>query len=159
MGDNFQNRPGSWWHGLQYPKWHRRRWSAFFRKSGLRGRKPAWWWPTRRRTYSPDPQDVRKCWVGHVRATFGGSAGQKPKFCKPTRTAKNLGKIEKFRKIDFFLKVKNGSWRSPMTPRVVADTPGDLQKWFRSSLKKSIFRNFFNFSDFLWKVRFVAESF
>ena len=136
------------------PKCHRRRWSGLYRKPGLGTRKPARWWPIRLRTYSPDPQEVKKCWVEHVPSTFGGSGGQKLKFCKPTPTDKKIRKIEKISKNRFFFKGPKLLLEVPYDPQSGCGHPlGPLEVIFW------LFRKISFVDFFWWKVRFVAESF
>ena len=53
----------------------------------------------------------------------------KTEILKTNSNEQNILKNPKnFKKSIFFLKVQNCFWRSPMTPRVVADTLWDLQK-------------------------------
>ena len=144
------------WHGLQNPKCHRRRWSGFFRKPGLRGGKPARWWPTRLPTYSPDPQEVKKCWVGHVPSTFGGSEGQKPKFWKPTPTAKKSWKIEKISKNRFFFKGPKWLLEVPYGPQSGCGHPWGPLEVILDIFEKIDSSKFFNSFFFF---RFLAESF
>ena len=135
------------------PKCHRRRWFEFCSKPGLRGRKPARWWPTRLPTYSPDPQDVKKCWVGQVLSTFGGSAGQKLKFCKPTPTGKKSWKIRKISKNRFFLKGQKWLLEVPTDPQSCCWHPlGPPEAICWLFQKKTIF-------DIGWKIRFFLWKF
>ena len=135
------------------PKCHRRRWFEFCSKPGLRGRKPARWWPTRLPTYSPDPQDVKKCWVGQVLSTFGGSADQKLKFCKPTPTGKKSWKIQKISKNRFFLKGQKWLLEVPTDPQSGCWHPlGPPEAICWLFQKKTIF-------DIGWKIRFFLWKF
>ena len=144
------------------PKCHRRRCSGLYRKPGLRGRKPARRWPARLRTYSPDPQEVKKCWVGQVLSTFGGSAGQKPKFCKPTRPAKKTRKIRKISKNRFFQRGQKWLLEVPTDPQSGCwHLVGPLEAICSLCQKNRFFEIGREIRFFLWKFdcAIVSESF